>query len=115
VNDLFEHVIEDVGSSDMVGITIQNQVNQNVKSIGISLGWKDKLSRDVLWSVFEKVFQSNSRFDALETMVVRVNLVKIPVGFGRWMQTMGRPISVMAHFKKIIMEVKAVDNCWPTP
>ena len=35
VNDLFEHVLSDVGDSDMVGITIRNQVNQNDKPIGI--------------------------------------------------------------------------------
>jgi len=28
VNDLFEHVLRDVAHSDMVGITIQNQVNE---------------------------------------------------------------------------------------
>jgi len=35
VNDLFEDVLFDVGDSDMVGITIRNQVNQNDKPIGI--------------------------------------------------------------------------------
>jgi len=34
VNDLIEHVLHDVGDSDMVGITIQNQENQNDKPIG---------------------------------------------------------------------------------
>jgi len=40
----------------MVGITIQNQVNQNDKAIGISFRRKDQLSGEVIWSVFEKVF-----------------------------------------------------------
>ena len=34
----------------------------------------------------------------------------MPVGFGG-VKTMGRPISAMAHFKRSIVEVKAVDNC----
>jgi len=34
VNDLFEHALRDVDASDMVGITIQNQVNRNGKPIG---------------------------------------------------------------------------------
>ena len=36
VNDLFENVLSDVGDSEMVGITIQNQANQNDKPIGFS-------------------------------------------------------------------------------
>jgi len=41
VNDLVGHVLLDVGDSDMVGITIRNQVNQNDKPIGITLRRKD--------------------------------------------------------------------------
>jgi len=55
VNDLFEHVLRDVNDSDMVGITIQNQENQNDKPIGISSRRKEQLSADVIWSVSEKV------------------------------------------------------------
>ena len=36
VNDLIEHSLHDVDESDMVGITIPNQVNQNDKPIGIN-------------------------------------------------------------------------------
>jgi len=36
VNELFEYALQDVSDSDMVGITIQNQVNHNDKAIGIS-------------------------------------------------------------------------------
>ena len=36
VNELFEYALQDVSDSDMVGITIRNQVNQNDKPIGIS-------------------------------------------------------------------------------
>jgi len=82
VIDLFQHALENVGASDMVGITIQNQVNQNDKPTGISFRRKDQLSRDMVWSVFEKMSQSNSRFDALDTWVVTMHSVKLPVGFG---------------------------------
>jgi len=92
----------------MVGITIQNQ---NDKPIEISFRRNDQLSGEVIWSVFEKVSQSNSRFNALETLVVTVHSVKMPVGFGYGIKTKGRPLSVMAHLKRSIVEIKATDNC----
>ena len=52
---MFEYALRDVSDSDMVGITIQNQVNQNDKPIGISFRRKDHLAGDVIWSVFERV------------------------------------------------------------
>jgi len=54
VNDLIDHALRDVDDNDMVGMTIQNQVNQNDKPIGISFRRKDHLPTDVIWSVFEK-------------------------------------------------------------
>jgi len=57
VNDLFEHTLRDVDDSDMLGITIKNQVNQNDKPIGISVRRKYQLSGEVIWSVFERVSQ----------------------------------------------------------
>ena len=65
MNELIEFALQDVGDSDMVVMTIQYQVKQNNKPIGISFKRKDQLSEDVIWSVFEKVSQSNSRFNAL--------------------------------------------------
>jgi len=92
----------------MVGMTIQNQVNQNDKHIGINFRRKDQLTADVIWSVFEKVSESNSRFNALDTLVVTVHSVKMPVVFGKHANTSrGRPLSVMAHIKRSIVEVKA--------
>ena len=107
VNDLNEHALQGVSDSDMFGITIQNEVNQNDRAIGISFRRKDQLAGEVIWSVFEKVSQSNSRFNALDKLVVTVHSVKMPVGFGRGVKTKGRPISVMAHLKRSIIEVKA--------
>ena len=97
----------------MVGTPIQNQINQNDKPIGISYRRKDHLSGDMNWSVFEKVTQSNSRLNALDKLVVTVHSVRMPVGCGRTdaLKTQGRPISVMAHPKRSIVEVKAEENC----
>ena len=111
MNDLFEHALQGVSDSDMMGITIQNEVNQNDKAIGISFRRKDQLAGDVIWSVHEKVAQSNSRFNAQDRLVMTVHSVKMPVGFGGGVKTKGRPISVMAHLKKSIIEVKAENKC----
>jgi hypothetical protein len=78
VNDLLEYALRYVSESDMVGITIRNEVNENDKVIGLSFRRKDQLSGDVIWSVFEKVCKSNSRFNALDRLVVTVHSVKMP-------------------------------------
>ena len=95
----------------MVGITIKNQLNQNDKPIGISFRRKDQLSGEVIWSVFEKVSQSNARFNALDMLVVTVNSVTMSVGYGKHaIKSMGRPLSVMAHLMSSIAEVKAEEH-----
>ena len=56
--------------------------------------------------------QSNARFNALDTLVVTVHSVKMSVGYGkRATKSMGRPLSVKAHLKKSIVEVKAEEYC----
>ena len=45
----------------MVGITIHKEVNESDKPIGFSFRRKDQLSPDLIWSVFEKVSQSNAK------------------------------------------------------
>ena len=66
----------------------------------------------MIWSVFEKVCQSNARINDSDTLVVTVYLVKMPVNFGkRAIKSMVIPLSTMAHFKKSIMEMKAGENC----
>ena len=47
----------------------------------------------------------------MDPMVVTVHSVKMPVGFGRGIKTMGRQLSVTAHIKKSIVEVKTESNC----
>jgi len=104
VKELFDYVLQDVSDEDMVGITIKNQVNQNDKPIGISFRRKDQLSGEVVWSIFEKVSQSNARFNALDTLVVTVHSVTIPVGYGKHaIKSEGRLLSVMDHLKRSIV------------
>jgi hypothetical protein len=67
---------------------------------------------ELIWSVFENMSQSNSRFNALDKLVIEVHSVKMPVGFGRVaIKSKGRPLSVMVHLKGSIVEVKAEKNC----
>ena len=108
VNDLFQHALEDVGDGDMAGVAI-HECNQNDKPI-ISFRRRGQLSVDAIWSVFE-VTQSNARFNALDTRLV-LHSVRMHVGFGvRAIKTMGRPLSVIAHLKKSIVQVKTETHC----
>jgi hypothetical protein len=112
INDVFEHVLQDVQDSDMVGFAIRNEVNQSDKPIGLSFRRRDQISGDVIWSVLEKVTQSNSRFNALDTLTIEVHAVRMPEGFGGdGRKTKGRPLGVMAHLKKSIITVNAETNC----
>jgi hypothetical protein len=96
----------------MVGISIHNADNQQDRPVGLSFRRRDQISRDVLWSVFEKVTQTNARYTALDTLTFHVHSVRMPVGFGkRAEKTKGRSPSVMAHLKRSIVEVKAKENC----
>jgi hypothetical protein len=108
VEELFAYALRNVGDGDIVGLTIRNQENENDRPIGFSFRRKDQISGEVIWSVFEKVSQSNSRFNAMDKLVIDVHSVKMPVGFGKKaLKTKGRPLSVMAHLKRSIVEVQA--------
>jgi hypothetical protein len=111
VSDLLQYALRDCEDSDIEGVTIRNEVNVQDKAIGLSFRRKDQISADVILSVWEKVTQSNSRFNALDTLVLQVHSVKMPVGFGRAVKTRGRPLSVLAHLKKSIVKVKSETNC----
>ena len=50
MNDLFDYALRNVDDSDMVGVTIQNEVNLLDKAIGISFRRKDQLSEEVIKS-----------------------------------------------------------------
>jgi hypothetical protein len=78
------------------------------KAIGISFRRKDQLSEEVIWSVFNKVAQSNARYNALDKLVVVVHSIKMPEDFGRKsVKSKGRPLSEMADLKRSIIEIKA--------
>ena len=112
VKDLLEHALQDVGDGDIVGIAIHNESNQCDKPIGISFRRRDQLSVNAIWSVFEKVTQSNATFNAIDKLTVVLYSVRMPVGFGiGGIKTMGRPLSVTAHLKKSIVQVNAETNC----
>jgi len=81
------------------------------KPIGISFRRKDQLSYEVIWSVFSKVAQLNARYNAVDRLIVVTHSVKMPVGFGKVVKSKGRPLSVMAHAKHSIINVKAETNC----
>jgi hypothetical protein len=112
VNDLFEHLLHGVQDSDMMGVAIRNEVNHSDKPIGLSFRRRNQMSGDVIWSVFEKVSQSNSRSNALDTLTIEVHAVKMPVGFGRFaIKTKGRPLTLIPLFKISITGVKVETNC----
>jgi len=111
VRELFEHALRDLEDSDMVGITISNEVEVKDRAIGISFRRKDQITGDVIWSVFEKVAQSNARFNALDTLVMTVHSVKMPIGHGgNGIATKGRPLEIMVRLKGSIVQVKAESN-----
>jgi hypothetical protein len=111
VEDLFEYALRNCDDSNMVGITISNEVNMADKPIGISFRRKDQLTSEVILSVLRKVDQSNTRFNALDKLIMTVHSVKMPIGNGRGIPTKGRLLSTMTHLKRSIVEVKAENNC----
>ena len=112
MSNVFEYALRNCNESDMVGVTISNEVNAQDKPIGISFRRKDQLSEEVIWSVFEKVARSNTRFNAMDRLVFVSHSVRMPVGFGRTaLRTKGRQLANMAHLKLSIIEVKAENNC----
>jgi hypothetical protein len=106
MNALFEFALHNVAGSDTVGMVIhhENYEGQKDKPIGFSFRRKDQLSPEVIWRLFEKVAQSNSRFKVLDPLSITVHYVKTPVGFGwKALKTKGRPLEQLAHLKKSIV------------
>jgi hypothetical protein len=91
----------------MVVLTICNEFNVQDKATGISSIRRDQLSEDVISSVFENVAQSNARFNALDKLIV---IVQMPVGHGL-VKTWGRQLATMTRLTRSIIEVKAEQNC----
>ena len=109
---IFEYSLRDLEPSDMVGISIYNVDNQQDRPIGLSFRRRDQISRVVLWSVFDKVTQSNATYQAVDNLTFHVHSIGMPVGLGKKAEkSKGRPLSKTAHLKRSIVEVKARDNC----
>ena len=53
---------------------IRNVQRQQDRLLCLSFRRKDQISSDVIWSVFEKITQSNSRFNAMDMLVFDVVL-----------------------------------------
>jgi hypothetical protein len=83
MNALFGCALRNVAGGDMVGLVIHHEgTGQKDKPIGFSFRRMDQLSTEVIWRLFEKVAQSNSRFDALDPLSINLHYVKMPAGFG---------------------------------
>jgi hypothetical protein len=110
INEILEYALHDREDSDMVGLTINNDHNVGDRAVGISFSRKDQLSAEAIWAVFEKVIQSNARFNVLDRLTIQIHAVRMPSGSGGT-KAKGRPLSVMAHLKRSIVEVKSEQNC----
>jgi hypothetical protein len=67
VDELFDYSLHDQGY--MVRVSTHNEDNQQDKPIGLSVRKREQISRDVLWSAFEKMAQSNARNQVLYTFM----------------------------------------------
>jgi hypothetical protein len=111
MNALFNYALRNADDSDMVGLVIHHEgTGQKDKPIRFSFRRRDQLSSEVIWRLFEKVAQSNSRFNALDPLRIILHYVKMPAGFGR-VKTEGRLLEQMAHLKRSIVHVNAETKC----
>jgi hypothetical protein len=113
MNALFDYALRNVDDSDMVGLAIHHEgTGQGDKPIGFSFRRREQLSTEFIWRLFEKVAQSNSRFNALDPLSIMLRYVKLSVGFGaKGVKTKGRSLEQMAHLKSSVVTVNAETNC----
>ena len=110
-NSLLDYVLEDVANAENVGIAIHKEINQNDKPIRLSFRWKYQLSSDAIWNVYDNVSQSNSRFNALDTLIAKVHSVTITVEFVRdGIKRKVTPVATIVQLKINIVEVGAKEN-----
>jgi len=95
VTDLCEYALRNCDDSDMVGISIRSVVNVKDKAIGISFRRQHQLSAEVIVNVWENVTQSNSCFNALDTLVLEIYSIKMQIGFGRGIKNKGRSLATL--------------------
>jgi hypothetical protein len=79
-------------------------------AVGISFSRNDQLSAEAIWAVFQNVVQSNARFNALDRLTIQLHAVRMPSGSG-FAKVKRRPLSVMAHLKISIVDVKSEFSC----
>jgi hypothetical protein len=101
MNEILEYALYDRDDTEMIDLTITNEQNVGDKAVGISFRRKDQLSAEAIWAVFEKVMQTNTRFNALDRLNIQIHAVRMSNGSGR-VKAKGRPLSVMAHLKKVL-------------
>jgi hypothetical protein len=71
MNALFDYALRNVAENDMVGLAIYHEgTGPRDKPIGFSFRRRDQLSTEVIWRLFEKVAQSNSKFNSLDPLNV---------------------------------------------
>ncbi|KAK5646339.1 hypothetical protein RI129_004803 [Pyrocoelia pectoralis] len=80
--ELHTYIVKDAAPSDRVGIALRNP-NFPDKPIGLSFRRVDQLSVKVIMSLLEKVMQSNASFFSSDLLVLNVDRVRVPVGYGR--------------------------------
>jgi len=104
VTSLCQYALQNCDDSDMLGISMCNEVNMRDKAIGISFRRKDQVSTDLILNVWQMDTQSNSRFKALDKLGLEVHSLKMPVGFRRGIKTKGRTLDVLDHLKTSIVK-----------
>ncbi|KAK5650288.1 hypothetical protein RI129_001317 [Pyrocoelia pectoralis] len=80
--ELHGYIVKDAAPSDRVGIVLRNP-NFPDKPIGLSFRRVDQLSVKVIMALLDKVMQSNASFFSSDLLVLNVDRVTIPVGYGR--------------------------------
>ncbi|KAK5648726.1 hypothetical protein RI129_003618 [Pyrocoelia pectoralis] len=80
--ELHAYIVKDATPSDRIGVTLRNP-NFPDKPVGISFRRVDQLSVEVIMSVLDKVMQSNATFFSSDLLVLNVDRVTVPVGYGR--------------------------------
>ena len=73
VDKVVQYILRDLDPSNMVGISINNAENQQYRLMRLSLRGRNQIYRVVLRSVFEKLTQSNARYEVLNTPTLYVH------------------------------------------
>jgi hypothetical protein len=99
----------------MVGLVIhQFGTGRKDKSIGFSFRRRDQSLPEVIWRLFKKVAQSNSRFNAVGPLSITIHYVKMPIGLGKkCSKPKVGPLNDLVHLKRNTVHVDAETNCLP--